>query len=179
MRILLLAFCTAIILVACDENRIYEKNTDFKQRFWAANDTVEFEFEIADNNVNYNLYSDIRNSVSYPWSRIFVTYTLEDSTHNVLAKKLVGAYLFDVKTGEPFGDSGLGDIYDHRFPLLEKRAFTPGKYFLKLQQEMRAVGPASRDEVDVTVEQQCRARVLNDRRQRLDARRQRARVGRL
>jgi gliding motility-associated lipoprotein GldH len=124
-------------MIACDSNRVFEDNKDFTKRSWPVTDTVSFEFEIVDASVPYNLACDIRNNLDYPWSRIFVTYTLEDSTHKVLSTKLVGAYLFDVKTGEPFGNSGLGDIYDHRFPLLENHTFTPGKYFVKLQQEMR------------------------------------------
>jgi gliding motility-associated lipoprotein GldH len=127
----------AAILGSCDTNRVFEDNKDFKSRAWNVNDTVKFEFQVVDASVPYNLHCDIRNSLDYPWQRIFVTYTLEDSTHKVLSTKLVGTYLFDAKTGEPFGNSGLGDIYDHRFPLLENRTLTPGKYFVKLQQEMR------------------------------------------
>jgi gliding motility-associated lipoprotein GldH len=139
MRILLLAFCTAIILVACDENRIYEKNVDFQQRFWAAQDTVVFEFEVADNNVNYNLYTDIRNSVSYPWSRIFFNYSLLDSNGTVLQKDMKENLLFDPKTGKPAGTSGLGDIYDHRVKVISNFKFPgPGKYKMKFDQAMRA-----------------------------------------
>jgi len=52
-------------------------------------------------------------------------------------KKLISEYLFDLKTGQPFGASGLGDVYDHRFPFLENYELKPGLYNLKLQQFMR------------------------------------------
>ena len=43
-----------------------------------------------------------------------------------------------IKTGKPFGTSGLGDIYDHRFELLKDYQFpTRGKYRIKLEQMMR------------------------------------------
>ena len=139
MRILLFAFFTATILVACDESRVYEKNVDFDQRFWAAQDTAEYEFQIADNNVNYNLYCDIRNSVSYPWSRIFFNYSLVDSNGVVLAKKLTEKLLFDPKTGKPEGSSGLGDIYDHRIKVIDNFKFPgPGKYKMKFDQATRS-----------------------------------------
>jgi gliding motility-associated lipoprotein GldH len=125
-----------LVLFGCDDNRVYEDNKDFKAKAWIINDTANFEFDITDA-ATYNLQCNIRNTIDYPYSRIFVNYTLEDSTHHVLATKLVSDYLFDVKTGEPKGNSGLGDIYDHRFSLVEKRSFTPGKYFVKLQQFMR------------------------------------------
>jgi gliding motility-associated lipoprotein GldH len=127
----------AALLIGCDTNRVFEDNRDFKSRSWFVNDTVNFEFEITDASVPYNIQCNLRNTLDYPYSRIFVNYTLEDSTHHVLSTKLVSTYLFDAKTGEPGGNSGLGDIYDHRFNLLQNRTFTPGKYFVKLQQFMR------------------------------------------
>ncbi|HWA35726.1 MAG TPA: hypothetical protein VG737_16400, partial [Cyclobacteriaceae bacterium] len=52
-----------------------------------------------------------------------------------ISKKLVFNDLFDEKTGRPLGDSGLGDLYDHRFPILQDYSFSnPGKYSLKLDQ---------------------------------------------
>jgi gliding motility-associated lipoprotein GldH len=122
-------------ITGCSDSRVFEDNKDFNKKAWAISDTVSFEFEIADAGA-YNVKCDIRNTLDYPYSRIFVNYTLEDSTHKVLMTKLVSEYLFDVKTGEPNGNSGIGDIYDHRFAL-ESRKFASGKYFVKLQQFMR------------------------------------------
>jgi gliding motility-associated lipoprotein GldH len=137
MRSAIALIVFAVLLSGCDTARVFEDNKDFEKRGWAVADTVAFEFSVTDAAMPYNLLYNIRNSLDYPYSRIFVNYTLEDSTHNVLATKLVGNYLFDVKTGEPQGNSGLGDIYDHRFPLLENRPLPPGKYFVRLQQYMR------------------------------------------
>lgn len=134
MRLSALIFLV-VLLIGCDSNRIFEDNKDFKKKSWAVNDTAVFEIQIPNDGL-FNVQCDIRNTIDYPYSRIFVNYTLEDSTHKLLNTKLVANYLFDVKTGEPNGDSGLGDIYDHRFPL-ESRKLTAGKYFVKLQQFMR------------------------------------------
>ena len=124
-----------LVLISCDPNRVFEDNKDFSKKAWALNDTVSFEFHIPNDGL-FNVQCDVRNTLDYPYSRIFVNYTLEDSTHKVLATKLVANYLFDAKTGEPNGDSSIGDIYDHRFAL-ESRKFAAGKYFVKLQQYMR------------------------------------------
>ena len=137
MRLVLVFLIVAVLATGCDTNRVFEENKDFAKRSWNVSDTVNFEFRISDPAASYNLLYNIRNTMDYPYSRIFVNYTLEDSTHKVLATKLVSNYLFDGKTGEPNGDSGIGDIYDHRFPLLENRKFDAGKYFVKLQQFMR------------------------------------------
>src|ERR1044071_2739469 len=128
---LLVVIILFVILIGCDSNRVFEDNKDFSKKAWAVSDTVAFEFQIPNEGL-FNVQCDIRNTLDYPYSRIFVNYTLEDSTQKVLTTKLVANYLFDVKTGEPGGDSGIGDIYDHRFTL-ESRKFAAGKYFVKLQ----------------------------------------------
>jgi len=135
MRVILFVLIV-VVLVSCGDNRVFEDYKDFATKSWAVNDTASFEFAIDDAAVPYNLKCNIRSSLDYPYSRIFVNYTLEDSTHKVIASKLVSSYLFDGKTGEPKGNSGIGDIYDHSFTL-DSRKMTVGKYYIKLQQFMR------------------------------------------
>ena len=127
-----------VCFICCDEQRVFEKNTDFDSRYWLVNDTAEFEFDIRDSLESYNLYCNVRNSLDYPYARIFVTYYLKDSTGVVMEKDLIGKLLFDDKTGEPFGESGLGDLYDHRLLLKQGYRFPhPGKYRVSFEQYMR------------------------------------------
>jgi gliding motility-associated lipoprotein GldH len=117
---------------------IYEQNQDFENRYWLTEDQPEFEFFIDNAALRYNLYCDVRNEVSYPKSNIYLTYYLTDSAGVLLQKKLISDFLFDGKTGEPFGNSGLGDIYDHQLPLLKNYTFKhPGHYKIKFEQFMR------------------------------------------
>ena len=125
------------LLSACDTSRIYERNKDFDKRAGLASDTARFTFEIVEGNSLYNIQCNLRNSIDYKWQRIFVNFELSDSTGHVLSSKLVSTYLFEPKTGKPYGRSGLGDIYDHRFPLLNAYALKPGSYAVTLQQLMR------------------------------------------
>src|SRR6185295_3830670 len=128
MRITVGILALASLLLACDDTRVYEKNKDFEKRVWLATDTALFKFEVANEASQYNIFCSLRNSVDYKWQRIFVNFVLSDSTGQVLSSKLVSNYLFEPKTGKPFGKSGLGDIYDHRFPLLSAYTLKPGKY---------------------------------------------------
>ena len=123
MKIFLALCIAAMVLSACDDNRVYEQISDFENRQWISAEKPQFEFFIEDINQRYNLYSDIRNSVSYPYSRFFFTYYLQDSTGSDLQKSLITEFLFDAKTGKPYGKSGIGDLYDHRFLLLENYQF--------------------------------------------------------
>jgi gliding motility-associated lipoprotein GldH len=127
-----------LIFASCDEQRVYEKNTDFDSRHWLVNEKPTFEFEIADSLESYNLYCNVRNSLDYPFARIFITYYLQDSTGAVMEKNMVSQLLFDEKTGAPFGESGLGDLYDHRILLKKAHTFpSTGKYAVSFEQYMR------------------------------------------
>ena len=122
-------------LYSCDQTRVYEQQIDFENKAWDVNDKPRFEFEITDHTKNYNIYYTVRNSLEFPFSRIFITYYLKDSVNTELQKDLVSAYLFDQKTGEPHGDSAIGDLFDHRFPLLTNYHFErPGVYNITLEQ---------------------------------------------
>ena len=138
MRLLVLSCLIWVVFSACDQSRVYEQNTDFTERYWMVSEKPEFEFTIEKPADRYTLYGNIRNSVSYPYARIFFNYYLQDSTGAEVEKKLVTQYLFDAKTGKPFGNSGLGDIYDHSFELLKNYQFKHrGKYKIKFEQLMR------------------------------------------
>jgi gliding motility-associated lipoprotein GldH len=138
MRIFFLSCLIGSLFSACDQSRVYEQNTDFTERYWIVNETPEFEFTIDQPADKYTLYGNVRNSVSYPYARLFFTYYLQDSTGAEIEKKLVTQYLFDAKTGKPFGNSALGDIYDHRLELLKNYEFkSRGRYRVKFEQQMR------------------------------------------
>ncbi len=138
MRSLLAPVFVVVLLFSCDDERVFEKNADFHARFWDVNEKPVFDFSIDDSLQRYSLYCNVRNSLDYPYARIFVTWTLRDSVGTVLERNLMQHMLFDEKTGEPFGGSGLGDIYDHRIPL--KRGYTfphTGTFSLSFEQYMR------------------------------------------
>jgi gliding motility-associated lipoprotein GldH len=127
-----------LILFACsDPHRVYEQNTDFSKNLWLADSVVQFEFEITESDLNYNLYYNVRNSISYPYHNLYVLHTLEDSLGTTLSSALQNMDLFDPITGAPLGD-GLGDIFDHRILAVSNQRFPEnGLYRFKIQQFMR------------------------------------------
>ncbi len=128
-------FFFLLIVCSCDSNRVYEYNIEFDDRTWKVIEEPRFEFKVPNSADQYNIYYNVRNSLDFPYARIFVKWHLYDSTGREISKKLIFNDLFDEKTGRPLGDSGLGDLYDHRFPILENYSFAhPGKYSVKLDQ---------------------------------------------
>ena len=77
-----------LFLVGGDSNRVFEDYKEFNDRTWKINDRVYFDFEIKDTTKKYNLYYNVRNSLEYPYARIFVNYSLKDSIHTELTSAL-------------------------------------------------------------------------------------------
>jgi gliding motility-associated lipoprotein GldH len=135
----LLIFILLGTLLSCESNRIYEQNNVLDSRQWPANAPEIFAFEVTDNSQSYNIYFNIRNSLDYPFSRFFVEYTLTDSAGTELKKNLTSQYLFEQKTGKPFGNSAIGDVFDHQFKIIENYKFPyNGNYQISLKQLNRA-----------------------------------------
>ncbi|QOI97169.1 MAG: gliding motility lipoprotein GldH [Flammeovirgaceae bacterium] len=128
----------SLTIAGCDSSRLYEKNHDFTHRLWTTGEQPRFDFEITDNTQPYNLYLTVRNESVYPYANLYVTWHLLDSAGRELHQKLITEFLFDKKTGKPLGQSGIGDIYDHRFLLLGKHTFPySGRYAMRFEQFMR------------------------------------------
>ncbi len=139
MRVVGFIVALTMLVSACETNRVFEKNIDLKDQVWLINNKPSFDFQITDTASRYNLYCNIRNEVSYPKSNIYITYSLTDSTGKIFEKKLISEFLFDKKTGKPFGKTALGDIYDHHIPILKKYSFKkPNTYRVSFEQFMRA-----------------------------------------
>jgi gliding motility-associated lipoprotein GldH len=84
------------------------------------------------------LYTSVRNESTYLNANLYYEYVLTDSLGNVLEKKLLSQFLFDAKSGKPFGSTVLGDIFYHRFLILENYRFEkPGRYTMKYTHKMR------------------------------------------
>lgn len=138
MRIFFVTILLALFVAGCDDTRVFEVNHDFEQRAWLVTEKPEFEFTIVNTVDKYSLYCNVRNSVAFPYSRLFIKYELKDSTGRLLEGKMMPAFLFDQHTGKPQGSSGLGDIYDQRFPIISNYQFpSPGKYRVSFEQFMR------------------------------------------
>lgn len=137
MRVILF-FLLAFVAWSCDSNRLHEKNYDFEDGTWLSDNKPAFDFDVTDTVKAYNLYCNIRHSVDYPYSRIFINYSLQDSVGTSLSKNMISAFLFEEKTGKPLGSSSLGDVYDQRVPVLKNFRFKKaGHYNLKYEQFMR------------------------------------------
>lgn len=140
MRLLLiLVIAGSMLVTGCNERSVFKDYVDFENRYWLVNEKPEFRFSIEDTTTTYTLYCNVRNSTRYPYSRIFLNFSLQDTTGKAIETRLLNEFLFEAKTGKPLGKSGLGDLFDHRIPVLKNHKFSrSGAYEVKLEQFMRA-----------------------------------------
>lgn len=137
MRVVLF-FLIILIISGCDSDRLYEKNYDFDEQAWLSSNQPAFEFSVRDTLKTFNLLCNVRNSAEYPFSRIFINYSLQDSAGVSLSHNMISTFLFEEKTGKPLGNSGLGDVYDHQIPILKNFQFKKaGMYSIRFDQFMR------------------------------------------
>ena len=126
-----------LAFTACDKNRIYEKNIELANEGWYIDSVLTFGFNIQDTSLRYNICYNIRNANTYPYYNLYTRYYLEDSVGSILSTYLHEMFLMDTKTGRPLG-SGIGDIYDHQFELLNDLKFNAaGTYKIIVKQYMR------------------------------------------
>jgi gliding motility-associated lipoprotein GldH len=138
LRAMLTVVPVIVLLIGCGDGKVYQEYRDFDQRYWLVSDTAQFRFTIDDTVSRYNVYCNIRNSTQYPYSRIFLNFSLSDTLGNNQHKALLNDFLFDPKSGAPFGKTGLGDLYDHQLSILSNYKFNrSGPYLVRLQQFMR------------------------------------------
>jgi gliding motility-associated lipoprotein GldH len=142
----------AWLALSCDTNAVYKEYTDIEDGKWYIKNTPSFTFEIEDASIPYNIYYNLRNSLSYGYYNLYLTRYLRDANGKEIESRLDELLLMDPKTGKPSGD-GLGDIFDHKFLMKRNYRFPkPGKYTMQIRQYMRQDPLLNILSVGITVE---------------------------
>lgn len=134
---LLLILVTAVLVLACDRQRVYEDFMDLEQEFWHQDSVMRFQFAISDASKPYRLIALFRNKQAYPYHNMYYRYTLRDAKDSILRQELKEIFLFDPKTGKPNG-GGIGSTFDHSQTVVESHMFPASdEYSVDIQQYMR------------------------------------------
>lgn len=137
MKRLSLLVITVFWAIGCDTNAVYKEYTDIDDGKWYIKNAPSFTFQIDDASVPYNIYYNLRNSLSYGYYNLYLTRYLRDAAGKEIESRLDELILMDPKTGKPNGD-GLGDLFDHKFLMKRDYRFPKaGKYTMEIRQYMR------------------------------------------
>ena len=120
---------------SCDKSRVYEDNIEIDKGVWDQNKKMVFSIPVDDTLSWHNIYINVRNSGSYPFSNLFL-FVNTQSPRGPIESDTVECKLAD-ETGKWLGD-GIGDLYDNQILFKQKVRFpVKGIYKIQLEQAMR------------------------------------------
>lgn len=124
-----------LILTSCDGNRVYEENYAVGENGWALDDIKTFEIPITDTISPIKLMVNLRTTIDYPYSNI---YLFIESDYPTGYHKLDTIELILAKPdGEWYGENS-GTVVENQFVIAENGRFAKaGTYIFKLQHAMK------------------------------------------
>ena len=95
--------------MSCSQDSIYTNYFDFQGDEWYSDSSIVFKFNSQDEiNLNFNLSLSYSNE--YPYQNIYTSYSLLDSSKNILKSEMIEYQLFDKKYGFPIGSGVFQDF---------------------------------------------------------------------
>lgn len=138
MRNILLAIVATVILVSCDSEIVRSDYRATDNGSWNKDSLMEFEFSGMDTVQKHDMFINIRNDETFPYSNLFLIAQLDFPTGETVTDTL--EYEMALPTGEWLG-KGLGSLKENKLWYKENIVFpSSGVYSLKLSQAMRKNG---------------------------------------
>ena len=130
-----LALLIVTLASSCVKKAIFEDYRRLNHSEWHQDTLLVFELNITDPKKVYNLSFTVRNEGRYAYSNLWLFVELTPPSGNVKTDTV------ELTLAKPSGEwlgSGLGDLYDWKYPF-KKAVFFPenGKYTISVRQGMR------------------------------------------
>lgn len=124
-----------LLLVACNDNRIFEESRKIDHGIWPSGNILDFSPVISDTLCGYSIYIDVRNDISYSYSNLYL-FLKTRFPNGRIARDTIECLLAGYD-GKWLG-SGSGSVRFNRF-LFQKGIRLPiaGEYRFELEQAMR------------------------------------------
>ena len=126
---------SVMIFSSCDPGRLFEENKSIEGNAWYYKNLMPFDLQIKDTTKFYNVLVNVRVDADYRYNNIFMWM------HVTNPEKKSDQRRVEIKLADERGKwlgSGLGDIYDYQFPVLQNIKFPKsGFYRFELEQNMR------------------------------------------
>jgi len=138
-----------LILQACDPEMVYDHFVTMDNGMWTWSDVGEFQIPVSDTVSLHNIYIQVRHSVDYPMSNLYMFVVLKGPSGQ-FARDTVDLQLA-APDGRWFG-KGIGRLRELRLLYRKQVRFSePGTYTIYLEQAMRKQALPVRD-VGIRVE---------------------------
>ncbi len=132
--LIVLALLTAFIS-SCNKKAVFEDYRSIRHSEWNQDTALVFEMNIPDPKKLYDLSFTVRNEGHYGFSNLWLFVSITPPTGKELTDTV------ELTLAKPSGEwlgSGLGDLYDRKYPY-KKTIFFPevGKYTISVRHGMR------------------------------------------
>ncbi|MFD2100255.1 gliding motility lipoprotein GldH [Flagellimonas iocasae] len=123
---------------SCNDHLVYSEYEPLKEGKWEIEKVVNFEFSGMDTITPYNMFINIRNDDTFPFSNLFLITEFEAPDGNTLKDTL--EYRMAQPTGEWLG-KGLGSVKENKLWFQENVVFPDsGVYKVSISHAMRKNG---------------------------------------
>ncbi len=122
-------------LSSCDRKMVFESYYELDSKGWHKDSVVVFNVPLSDTTQLHNLYINIRNKGTYPYSNLYLFLSVGSPDDKILTDTV------EFTLAEPSGKwkgSGIGSLHDNQI-LYKSGVFFPhsGKYKFMIKQGMR------------------------------------------
>jgi gliding motility-associated lipoprotein GldH len=100
-----------LVFSSCNDNTVYEKNYNFEKGLWEADKPLQFQAIVKDTSIGYNVYLNLRNAGTYPYSNIFLFINTR------FPGGMIDRDTVEIMLATPEGKwmgKGLGDLWDNQ-----------------------------------------------------------------
>jgi gliding motility-associated lipoprotein GldH len=131
----ILSFLLLAGIVSCDRKRVFESYEKLDEAGWNKDSVILFKVPLSDTTKNHNLYVNIRNEGTYPYSNLWLFLSIGSPDGKMVTDTV--EFSLAEASGKWKG-SGLGDLHDNQI-LYNKSVFFPhkGEYTFQIKQGMR------------------------------------------
>ncbi|MBC8766977.1 gliding motility lipoprotein GldH [Arenibacter sp. BSSL-BM3] len=132
------AFLLVVFMVSCDGQTIKSEFSPTQNGIWNKDSVVAFSFKELDTIQEYNMFINVRNDGTYPYSNLFLIAELQFPNGDMLRDTL--EYEMSKRDGEWLG-TGYGSLKENKLWYKENVVFpTSGVYKLEISHAMRKNG---------------------------------------
>lgn len=122
-------------MISCDRKKVFEAYHELDKNGWNKDSVIVFNVHLTDTIRNHNLYIDVRNKGTYPYSNLYLFLSIGSPNGKILTDTV------EFTLADPSGrwkGSGIGGLHDNQI-LYKSSVYFPrkGKYKFMIKQGMR------------------------------------------
>lgn len=135
--ILLLA-AVVLLVCSCDKKRVFDEYKSFNGT-WNKDSIASFEIDQKDTVSRYNLFVNVRNNNSYPYSNLYLIVEMQQPGTKIVKVDTLEYEM--ANTDGTLKGEGFTDVKESKLWYKENVNFPkPGKYIFNIQHAVRQIG---------------------------------------